>query len=97
MPTRDVIESFWRDWDQLTSQQQHAFLTAVTKFVHDLRAGTGFRPGPRVKGVQGARGIYELTWAPDGRATFQYGEEQREGDPHVVWRRIGTHDVLKAP
>ena len=96
MPTRDVLDSFWRDWDGLTAEQQRAFLAAVRRFVEDLRTRGAFRPGLRVKGVQGARGIYELTWAPDGRATFQYGEEEREGEPHIVWRRIGTHD-LRAP
>ena len=62
----------------------------------DLRAGR-FRRGLRVKDVQGAAGIFEMTWAPDGRATFQYGEERRPGDRHVIWRRIGTHDVFVQP
>jgi hypothetical protein len=35
--------------------------------------------------------------APDGRATFSYGEEMRPGEPHVIWRRVGTHDVLRDP
>jgi len=50
-----------------------------------------------VKPVQGAPGVFELTWAPDGRATFQNGEEQRQGQPHVIWRRIGTHDIFSQP
>lgn len=28
-------------------------------------------------------GIFELTWAKDGRATFEYGEPIREGEPDV--------------
>jgi hypothetical protein len=56
-----------------------------------------FRPDLRAKGVQGALGVYEMTWAPDGRATWQYGDEVREGEPHVIWRRIGTHDVFDRP
>jgi len=35
-----------------------------------------------------------MTWAPDGRALFRYGDPVREGEPHVVWLRIGTHDIL---
>lgn len=54
-------------------------------------------PGLRVKRVQGARGVFELTWAPDGRATFEYGREVQPGEPHIVWRRIGTHAVLRQP
>jgi hypothetical protein len=97
MPTRDVLESFWRDWADLTPQQKEAFRRAVAKLVDDLRARRGIRAGLRVQGVQGAPGIYELTWAPDGRATFSYGEPVVEGEAHIVWRRIGTHDVLREP
>jgi hypothetical protein len=38
-----------------------------------------------------------MTWAPNGRATWQYGPEQRPGERHVIWRRIGTHDIFRAP
>jgi hypothetical protein len=51
----------------------------------------------RVKGVKGATGVFEMTWAADGRATFQYGEPVVAGDPHVVWRHIGTHEIFKQP
>jgi hypothetical protein len=81
----------------LTPAQQAAFLVAVRQFVDDLEAGRGFRKGLRVKGVQGAAGVFELTWAPDGRATFEYGPEESTGQPHVVWRRVGTHTVFNQP
>ena len=98
MPTRDVLASFWRDWHRLTLEQQDAFYRGVDKFVADLSAGSRFRPGLRVKRVQGeAPGVFEMTWAPDGRATFEYGAEQTPGEPHIVWRRIGTHAILKSP
>jgi hypothetical protein len=38
-----------------------------------------------------------MTWAPDGRATWQYDDEVRAGEPHVLWRRIGTHDMFDRP
>jgi hypothetical protein len=45
-----------------------------------------------------SRGIlYEMSWSGDGRATFHYGPEQRPGELHIVWRRIGGHDILKNP
>lgn len=97
MPTREVLESFWRDWDRLSPEDQRAFLAAVEKFVHDLRAGAGIRKGLRVKGVQAARGIYELTWADDGRATFQFGRAVIGDEPHIIWRRIGDHRILERP
>jgi hypothetical protein len=97
MPTRDVLASFWRDWDRLSPEDQRAFLAAVEKFVQDLRAGRGLRKGLRVKGVQAARGIYELTWAGDGRATFQFGSAVVDGEAHIIWRRIGGHEILSKP
>lgn len=97
MPTREVLAEFWRGWGRLSEEQQQAFLAAVAKFVEDLRSGQGIRKGLRVKGVQGARGIYELTWADDGRATFQFGRAVVDDEPHIIWRRIGGHDVLKNP
>ena len=66
-------------------------------FVEDLRQGRQFRNGLRVKGVKGAPGIFEMTWADDGRATFEYGQPVIPGQPHVIWRRVGTHDIFDAP
>jgi len=38
-----------------------------------------------------------MTWDNDGRATFSYGEERVPGEPHVIWRRIGTHAIFTPP
>jgi hypothetical protein len=97
LPTFRWLPRFRTDFNQLTPAQQAAFLAAVTHFVEDLGAGGQFRKGLRVKGVQGAPGIFEMTWAPNGRATFRYGESVRPGEAHVIWRRVGTHDVLGEP
>ncbi len=97
MPTYAWFERFRADFDRLSPVQQRAFLQAVEQFVDDLSSGIGFRKGLRIKGVKGATGVYELTWADDGRATFQYGQEVADGQPHVVWRRVGTHDIFKNP
>ncbi len=95
MPTYDVLASFWRDWQSLTPRQQRAFRRTVEEFIADLRGGA-FRPALRVKRVQGYPRVWEMTWAADGRATFEYGEEIHD-DPHIVWRRIGTHDIFRRP
>lgn len=97
MPTREALPQFWRDWRELSGLQHEAFLRALDKFVEDLRARRGFRAGLRVKGVQSSPGIFEMTWAPDGRATFSYGRSVVGDEPHIIWRRIGTHDVLREP
>ncbi|MDA8067333.1 MAG: hypothetical protein M0T77_01775 [Actinomycetota bacterium] len=64
-------------------------------FIAALRADPpAFPPGLRVKRVQGTDGVWEITFAPDGRATFAYGTEVVPGEAHVIWRRVGSHDVL---
>ncbi len=94
MPTFAWLARFGVDFDALTPSQQAAFLAAVTQFVEDLASGGGFRNGLRVKGVRGADGVFEMTWAADGRATFHYGRAIVGVEPHVVWRRVGTHKIF---
>lgn len=96
MPTYEALPKFLRDFERLNGEQQEAFIAAVGKFVIDLKAGR-FRTGLRVKAIRGAPGIFEMTWAQDGRATFQYGSEQRAGEVQIIWRRCGTHDILSKP
>lgn len=81
----------------MSPEQREAFKKAVAKFVADLKSGGQFRKGLRVKGVQAAEGVFEMTWADDGRATFEFGASLRDGEPHVIWRRVGTHAVLSTP
>ena len=97
MPTFAWLARFGADFDRLSPAQQAAFLAAVAQFVEDLRKGGQFRKGLRVKGVQGASGVFEMTWADDGRATFQYSDAVLEGEPHIIWRRVGTHDIFSQP
>lgn len=80
----------------MTAEQQRAFLAVVRLFVEGLRQGR-LDPRLRVKRVQGRPAVWEMSWAPDGRATFEYGEEVRPGEPHVIWRRVGTHEVFREP
>lgn len=95
MPTFGVTPRFRRDYEKLTDQQRERFRRVVRdQFVPDVAAGS-FRKGLRVKGVQGAPGVFEMTWAPDGRATWQYGPEIQAGEPHVIWRRVGTHAIFE--
>jgi hypothetical protein len=42
-------------------------------------------------------GVWEISWAADGRATFNYGDEVIPGERHIIWRRIGTHDIFDNP
>jgi hypothetical protein len=94
MPTYERLQRFDRDYDALSPNERRAFKEAVQKFVDDLERGQGFRRGLRVKGVRGAPGVFEMTWADDGRATFSFGKSVRGNEPHVVWHRVGSHAVL---
>lgn len=83
---------------KLTGEQGRAFLHARDQLVDGLRRRPPeFAPALRVKRVQGAEGIWEMSWAADGRATFRYGAERVAGQPHVVWLRIGKHAILDDP
>jgi len=96
LPTFERLARFRRDFERLTPEQQRVFLGVVRQFVADLRSGR-LRPGLRVKGVRAAPSVFEMTWASDGRATFSYGNAVRPGHVHIVWRRVGTHDILRKP
>jgi hypothetical protein len=98
-------ESFKRDYQRLDSSEREEFKDAVrNSFVpaaEKLAVQEGSDPWPpklRVKGVQGATGVWEMTWSfkdPDGRATFEW--VQVDGEPAIRWRRVGSHAIFKHP
>ncbi|HEX5547301.1 MAG TPA: hypothetical protein VFX24_07810 [Ktedonobacterales bacterium] len=97
MPTSELLPDFHRDYANLTDAQKRAFRLAVKKFVIDLRRGS-FRGSLRVKPMQDNPNVFEMTWeGQDGRATFDYGPEQRPGEKHIRWRRIGGHEIFDRP
>jgi hypothetical protein len=95
VPSHERTRRFERDWKAVADADRERFRAAFHRFDRDL-AGGHFRPGLRVKRIQGTDDIFEMTWAPDGRATFEYGTPQGSG-AHVIWRRIGRHDVFRRP
>jgi hypothetical protein len=97
MPTYTTLPRFDRDYARLPPEDQKRFKQSVRKFIEDLERGEGFRAGLRVRGIQGAPGIFEMSWAPNGRATFEYGEPRKQRHAHILWRRIDTHAVLDTP
>jgi len=42
-------------------------------------------------------GVWEVTFAPDGRPTFGYGEEREPGEHTSLWRRVADHSILADP
>ena len=92
MATFETLPRFEANWLVLTPEQQAMFRKAVLEaFELDLALPDRlFRPGLRVRGLAGCPGVYEVTWSDDGRATFSYGAERVPGQPHIIWRQIGS-------
>jgi hypothetical protein len=93
VPTYQPLPRFLRDHKALRDQDAAAFARAVELFIAGLRAGS-FDRRLRVKRVKSTADVWETSWAPNGRATFQYGAEVVPGEPNVVWRRVGDHSIL---
>jgi hypothetical protein len=97
-PTYEQAPRFRRDVRGLRPEQRRRFQAAVRQLVAGLQHQPPELPtGLRVKRVQGTQDVWEMTFAPDGRATFRYGPARRAGEPHVVWLRVGTHAILDEP
>ena len=96
MTTFDVTNRFKRDLKKLQKSQRENFADAVQEFVEDAATGK-FRSSLRVKRVQGTPEVFEMTWAPNGRATWQYGQPIHGKESHIIWRRVGTHDMVRNP
>ena len=97
VPTYEAVDRFLRDWADLTPEQREAFHRMRRKFVTDLKSGGPLRAGLRVRQLESAPGVFEITWAPDGRALYEYGTPKSPGDVHIIWRRIGTHAIFDNP
>jgi hypothetical protein len=67
----------------MRAEQKAAFLAALRLFVSGLN-DQHFDPRLRVKRIQGHAGVWEMSWAADGRATFLYGEQMIAGEAHVI-------------
>jgi hypothetical protein len=95
VPTYDVTDSFLRDWRKLNPADRAAFIAMRKQFVAALRRGGAFPKGLRVEGFKSVSGWYEIRWAADGRALFSYGTEVIPGEKHIIWHRVGSHDIYK--
>lgn len=98
MPTYDCPRRFLSEHAKLIEADRQRFRDAVDKLVSDLRKGQGphgVRAGLRCKPVQSlGDAVWEITWAPDGRAMFRVGDELHVGETHIEWLHVGTHSIL---
>jgi hypothetical protein len=97
MPTHEEEDGFWRDIDHLTDEEFARFRRAALRLAEDLDRGE-IRASLRVKPLVNHPSIWEMAREDhDGRATFAYGPERIPGKRHVIWRRVGGHEVFQEP
>ncbi|MGZ8438640.1 MAG: hypothetical protein ACXWXR_08880 [Candidatus Limnocylindrales bacterium] len=98
-----VLDSFKADYKRLSSSEQDLFKKSLRDFIvacdrYALDPSTVWPAALRVKDVENAPGVLEMTWSfsrPDGRATLEW--VQIDGELAVRWRRIGGHAIFKKP
>ena len=98
-----VLESFAGDYRRLSDRERAMFRRVLRAFARACDAfvrqpSTPFPAALRVKPVEAAPGIFEMTWSfsgPDGRATFEW--TRVDGEQAIRWRRIGSHRILREP
>ena len=93
MPTYEADQALLRDWQHLSAAQRRRFKAAVRRFVADPKARRPPRPGLGIERFEGHEGVVEFHWAHDRRALFAYGTSPHPGDVHIIWLRIGTHEI----
>lgn len=95
---------FDADLQRLSDDERTLFRTVATEQFapaaerNAAQSGSAWPKGLRVKRVQGARGVWEMTWSfagPDGRATFEW--IKIDDEPAIRWRRVGRHAIFTEP
>ena len=98
MPTFDRLALFKREYRKLTPEQKARFRVAVAKLVAALQQTPPSLPGdPLVHPLAGHRGVYELRFRARRAGDVHVRRAGARRTPHVIWRRIGGHDVLERP
>ncbi len=99
----ETTESFDADYRRLNDADAKLFREALKLFIpacdrYGLDASMKWPAALRVRDVERAPGVWEMTWSfsgPDGRATFEW--ISIDGSLALRWRRIGDHGIFKRP
>jgi len=100
----DRTDAFKGDYRRLSEDERKAFREIIRDQFHpaaERKATDPAAPWPkslRLRDVEGAPGIWEMTWSfsgPDGRATWEW--IRIDGEPAIRWRRIGNHSIFREP
>jgi hypothetical protein len=95
VPTYERSPEFDKMLASLSPEDRKRFrATILEKFLPDLKKGA-FRRGLGVRKYQaGGPGVFEMRWAPNGRALFRFGPELKPGEPHIQWIAVGSHTIF---
>ena len=105
MTSRGLVEGALAKIEDPAGEGPRTFIRVFSEAA-DLRMDDPSLSWPaklRVRGIHGARGVYEMTWSfsgPDGRATWEWvslTDEAGERQVAVRWRRIGDHAIFARP
>jgi hypothetical protein len=99
------LDTFLADWKRLPDGERalvkawlsEEFLPAAAAYEHNP-VGYQWPKSLRFERLGGVDGVCAVTWSfagPDGRATFHF--DVVDGEPRLVWRRIGHHDIYCRP
>jgi len=99
----EVLDSFLGDYRRLSPTERALFKNVFPDFVaacdrFSADRAAGWPASLRVKAIEGAPGIVEMTWSfagPDGRATFEW--MTIDGQLSMRWRRVGGHQIFRNP
>ena len=99
----ETTTRFDGDYRRLGKDEQRLFRAALVDFVpaaerRNEQPTARWPKRLRVRAVEEAPGIWEITWSfsgPDGRATFEW--TTIDGEPAIRWRRIGGHAIFTQP
>lgn len=100
----ETTPAFDADYRRLKPEHKKQFVSVLReKFIpacdaHALDPAAPWPASLRIKPVRSTAGVLEMTWSvasPDGRATFEM--RTVDGEPRVIWRRVGDHDVFARP
>ena len=99
----EVTAAFRADRRRLSERDRRRLAEVLPAFIaawdrHAADPASAWPSSLRVKDLEGAPGVFEMTWSfsgPDGRATFEW--VRIDGELAVRWRRIGRHDILRSP
>ena len=97
----EITDSFKGDWSRLSEGERRLFREVLPTFNASCDRiaadpAVRFPASLRVKDVESAPGVLEMTWSfsgPDGRATFEW--VAIDGERGLRSRRIGGHAIFK--